>query len=160
MDPITTAIVAALGAGAISGLTETGKIGITDAYQILKDLLAKKFGVWSQVALAVDHLEAKPASTARQGGLQEEIIAVQAEQDTEVLAAAQHLLTLVQPQQAGLGKFTIQNNAPVQGQTIGDHNTITQQFGSPSSSVLNSLIEKTRWCSTPIHRRFLEELLL
>ncbi len=31
--------------------------------------------------------------------------------------------------QAGLGKFTIQNNAPVQGQTIGDHNTITQQFG-------------------------------
>jgi hypothetical protein len=38
-------------------------------------------------------------------------------------------LTLVQPQQAGLGKFTIQNNAPVQGQTIGDHNTITQQFG-------------------------------
>ena len=84
MDPITTAIVAALGAGAISGLTEAGKIGITDAYQILKDLLAKKFGVWSQVALAVDHLEAKPDSTARQGGLQEEIITVHAEQDTEV----------------------------------------------------------------------------
>jgi hypothetical protein len=46
-----------------------------------------------------------------------------------VLAAAEHLLTLAQPQQAGLGKFSIQNNAPVQGQTVGDHNTITQQFG-------------------------------
>jgi hypothetical protein len=42
---------------------------------------------------------------------------------------AKYLLALVQPQQAGLGKFTIQNNASVQGQTIGDHNTLTQQFG-------------------------------
>ena len=129
MDLITSAIVAALGAGAISGLTETSKTGITDAYQALKDLLAKKFGLKSQVVQAVDHLEAKPESASRQEGLQEEIIATQAEQDTEVLAAAKHLLTLLQPQQAGLGKFTIQNNARVQGQTIGDHNTISQQFG-------------------------------
>jgi hypothetical protein len=129
MDPITAAIVAALTAGAVSGLTETGKAAITDAYQALKGLLANKFGAGSQVVLAMDHLEAKPESAGRQGGLTEEIIAVQAERDQEVLAAASHLLMLVQPQQAGLGKFTIQNNAPVQGQTIGDHNTITQQFG-------------------------------
>jgi hypothetical protein len=129
MDPITTAIVAALTAGAVSGLTEASKTVITDTYQALKRLLTKKFGASSQVVQAVDHLEAKPTSTARQQGLQEEMVAVQAEQDSDLLAAAQHLLTLVQPQQAGLGKFTIQNNAPVQGQTIGDHNTITQQFG-------------------------------
>ncbi len=129
MDPITTAIVAALTAGAVSGLTEASKTVITDAYQALKGLLTKKFGASSQVVQAVDHLEAKPTLTARQQGLQEEMVAVQAEQDSDLLAAAQHLLTLVQPQQAGLGKFTIQNNAPVQGQTIGDHNTITQQFG-------------------------------
>lgn len=129
MDPITTAIIAALAAGAISGLTETGKAGITDAYQALKGLLTKKFGAKSQVVQAVDHLEAKPGSTSRQGGLQEEIVAVKAEQDSEVLAAAKHLLTLVQPQQAGLGKFTIQNNAPVQGQNVGDHNVNIQHFG-------------------------------
>ncbi len=35
----------------------------------------------------------------------------------------------VKPQQAGQGKFIIQNNASVQGQTIGNHNIITQQFG-------------------------------
>lgn len=129
MDPITAAIVAALEAGALSGLTETGKTAITDAYQSLKNLLAKKFGPRSQVVQAVDHLEAKPESASRQGGLAEEIVAVGAEQNSEVLAAAKHLLTLVQPQQAGLGKFTVQNNAPAQGQTIGDHNTVTQQFG-------------------------------
>ena len=129
MDPITAAIIAALAAGAISGLTETSKTAISDVYQAFKNLLAKKFGARSKVVQAVDYLEAEPASTARRGELQKEIVAVQAEQDSQVLAAAKHLLTLVQPQQAGLGKFTIQNNAPVQGQTIGDHNTITQQFG-------------------------------
>lgn len=129
MDLITAAIVAALTAGTASGLTETSKTAITDAYQALKGLLTKQFGPKSQVVQAVDHLEAKPDSAHRQGGLAEEMITVQAEQDQEMLAAAMHLLILVQPLQAGLGKFTIQNHAPVQGQTIGDHNTITQQFG-------------------------------
>lgn len=129
MDPITAAIVAALSAGALSGLTETSKTAITDAYQTLKGLLAKKFGSKSQVVQAVDHLEAKPESANRQGGLAEELIALQAERDNEILAAAKHLLTLAQPQQAVAGKYTIQNNAPVQGQVIGDSNTITQQFG-------------------------------
>lgn len=129
MDPITAAIIAALTAGVASGLTETSKVAITDAYQALKGLLAKKFGPKSQVVQAVDHLEARPESANRQGGLAEEMTAIQAEQDSEILAAATHLLRLTQPQQAGAGKFTIQNNAAVQGQTIGDHNTITQQFG-------------------------------
>jgi hypothetical protein len=129
MDPITSAIVAALAAGAISGLTDTSKAAITNAYEALKDLLAKKFGIKSHVVQAVDHLEAKPEWAGLQEELQEEIVAVHGEHDIEVLAAAKHLLTLVQLQQANLGKFTIQNNAPVQGQTIGDHTIITQQFG-------------------------------
>lgn len=129
MDPITAAIVAALSAGAISGLTETSKTAISDAYQALKDLLARKWGVASKVVEAVTLLEAKPDSTGRQNILQEEIAAASVEHDTEALALAQQLQTLVQPQQAGLGKFTIQNNAAVQGQSVGDHNTITQHFG-------------------------------
>jgi hypothetical protein len=129
MDPITTAIVAALGAGAVSGLTDASKTAITDAYKKLKDLLASKFGAKSEVIQAVEALETKSASTGRQGTLQEEITTINAEQDADLLTAAQHLLTLVQPQQAGLGKFTIQNNAPVQGQNVGDRNTISQQFG-------------------------------
>ena len=88
MDPITSAIVAALAAGAVSGLTQTSTTAITDAYQALKGLLAKKFGTGSQVAQAVDHLEAKPNSPARQGGLAEEIIAVQAERDSEKIGRA------------------------------------------------------------------------
>jgi predicted DsbA family dithiol-disulfide isomerase len=129
MDPITTAIVTALSAGATSGLTEVSKTAVTDAYHRLKSLLKQKFGAGSEVVQAIDHLEAKPESAGRQETLQEEIVAVNAEQDHEVLAAAKQVLTLVHAQQAGLGKFAIQNNAPVQGQNVGDHNTITQQFG-------------------------------
>ncbi len=130
MDPITTAIIAALSAGAASGLTETSKTAITDAYSRLKDLLTKKFGAKSEVVQAMSQLETKPDSSGRKEMLQEEIAAVQAEQDEELLTAAKHVLTLVQPQQAGLGKFTIQNNALVQGQNIGDDQQITQHFGN------------------------------
>lgn len=132
MDPISTALItalAALEAGAASGLTEVSKAAISDAYHTLKDLLVRKSGAKSDVALAIRHLEAKPDSRGRQETLQEEITAATFLQDTEALASAQHVLTLVQPQQAGQGKFTIQNNAHVQGQNIGDHNVINQQFG-------------------------------
>ncbi len=126
MDLITTAIVAALSAGAVSGLTEVSKTAITDAYHTLKGLLIQKFGASSKVVQAIDRLEVKPKSAGRQEKLQEEMAAVNVESDHEVLAAAKHVLALVRPQQAIVSKFTIQNNALVQGQTIGDHHTITQ----------------------------------
>src|SRR5204863_3647623 len=114
MDPITTAIVAALSAGATSGLTDTAKAAITDSYSKLKTLVTKKCGASSDIVQAIGKLEAKPQSQGRQETLQEEITAVHIEQDDEIFTAAKHLLTLIQPQQAGMGKYSIQNNAPVQ----------------------------------------------
>lgn len=101
MDPITTAIVAALSAGAISGLTEMSKTAITDAYARLKTLLTKKFGGESDVVHAVNEVEAKPDSAGRQATLQEEVAAVKADQDQEVLHAAQTLLQLFQASPEG-----------------------------------------------------------
>ena len=129
MDLITTAVVAALAAGTVSGITETSKTAITDGYNKLKDLLTKKHGASSDVVQGLDKLETKPKSSGRKDTLQEEIAAVHIEQDDEIRAAAQHLLTLVQPQQAGLGKYNIQITGNVQGQNIGDHQQITQHFG-------------------------------
>ena len=101
MDPITTAIVAALSAGAISGLTETSKTAITDAYARLKTLLTKKFGGESEVVHAVSEVEAKPDSAGRQATLQEEVAAAKADQDQEVLHAVQALLQLLQASAEG-----------------------------------------------------------
>ncbi len=101
MDPITTSIVSALSAGAISGLTETGKTAITDAYDRLKTLLTKKFGGESEVVHAVNEMEAKPDSAGRKATLQEEVAAARVDQDQEVLHAAQALLQLLQASAEG-----------------------------------------------------------
>ncbi len=99
MDPITTAIVAAVTVGAANGLTDTAKTAVSEAYQGVKALLAKKFGAKSAVVEAVKHLEARPDSFTRQQGVQEEVMATHAEQDEEMLALAKHLLSLL-PQAA------------------------------------------------------------
>ncbi|MDQ2885971.1 MAG: hypothetical protein M3Y39_07770 [Chloroflexota bacterium] len=96
MDPITTAIVAALSAGAISGLTEMSKTLVTDTYGKLKVLLSKKFGEHSDVLQAIDQLEKEPDAAGRKETLQEEITAVKADQDCEILQAAQELLHQLQ----------------------------------------------------------------
>src|SRR5215813_9423372 len=124
MDPITTAIVAALSAGAVNGLTEVSKTAITDAYHTLRDLLIQKFGASSKMVKAIDQLETEPESIDRCETLQDEIVAVNADQDHDLLTAAKHVLALVHSQQAVMSKFTIQNNAPVQGQNFAEYQHI------------------------------------
>lgn len=126
MDSITNAIITALSAGVISGLTDTAKATINDSYNKLKGLFPKKFGADSDVVQAIGKLEAKPDSQGRQETLAEEIVAAKAEQDEEILAAAKHVLTLVQSQQA---KFMIQNSGSVYGQVAESHAPITMNFG-------------------------------
>ena len=96
MDPITAAIVAAVSAGAIGGLTEISKTALTDAYGKLKALLVKKFGKESDVVQAVEQVEAKPASDARKALLAEEVTAVKADQDSELRELAQALQQVLQ----------------------------------------------------------------
>ncbi|HLO33894.1 MAG TPA: hypothetical protein VK249_32405 [Anaerolineales bacterium] len=92
MDPITTAIVAAIGAGAVSGATKVAEQAISDAYSKLKELIGKKFGAKSKVVKAVKELEANPQSEGRKGVLKEEVAAAKADQDQELLQLAQSLL--------------------------------------------------------------------
>src|SRR5260370_2093791 len=98
MDPITIAIVAALTAGATSGLTEVAKTMVTDAYQGLKDMIKKKSGDKSTVITSIEVLEANPQSVGRQQTLNEEIVDAHLTQDQDILQAAQSLLSLIKPQ--------------------------------------------------------------
>ena len=88
MDPITTAIVAAL--------AKVGESAIGDAYRALKGVIKKKFGDQSDVAEAVEGLEKRPDSAGRKATLQEELEAAGALQDPEVLRAADALLAKIQ----------------------------------------------------------------
>jgi hypothetical protein len=103
MDPITAAIVAAVSAGAIGGLTEVGKTALTDAYGKLKALLVKKFGKESDVVQAVEQVEAKPVSAARKAALAEEVATAKADLDSELLQFAQALQQVIQSSTGNAG---------------------------------------------------------
>ena len=126
MDPVTTAIVAALTAGAVAGLTDTAKTTITEAYQTLKDVLRKKFGKESNLVKSVEVLEAKPASVVRQQALDEEIIDAKAHQDPDIVQAAQRVLHQIQAQPDG--------ERHVQ-RVIGNYNAVVQGIGNATVNV-------------------------
>lgn len=115
MDTVTVAIIAAL----TTGVNEVGKKLIVDSYAALKALIKKKFGDQSEVAKAIDNLEAKAESSNRQGTLQEEIVEAKADQDPDILRLAQELLNQLKSQsdniqhiQSVMGNY----NASVQGE--------------------------------------------
>ncbi len=126
MDPVTTALVAALTSGAAAGLTDTAKTAITEAYQALKDLLRKKFGSESTLLQSVSVLEAKPTAVSRQQTLDEEIIDIHAHQDPDILHAAQQVL-----QQINASPEAQQHVQHV----IGDYNAVVQGIGNATVNV-------------------------
>lgn len=95
MEPITTAVIAALTVGTASGVTETAKTAISDGYAGLKALISQKCGSKSEVSEAIDRLQAKPDSPGRQQMLAEELKASDASADPEIMGAAQSLLELI-----------------------------------------------------------------
>jgi len=84
MDPVTTAIVTALG--------KLGEIAIMDAYEALKAAIAHKCGVDSDLVGAVEKLEEKPDSAGRKEMLKEEVAEAKADQDPDIRRAAEALL--------------------------------------------------------------------
>jgi len=95
MDPVTAAIIAALSAGAASGATDVAKKAIVEGYEGLKGLLKKKFGSDSEAADAIEKFQDTPDSPKRQETLVQELKAVNAAGDPELLRAARSLLELI-----------------------------------------------------------------
>jgi hypothetical protein len=92
MDPLAS-LVTALVAGAAAALQSTVEQGVKDGYAALKGLIQRKY---AQVSL--DQLEANPSSKSRRGVVEEDLAAVKADQDAEVLQHAQALLEAIQRQ--------------------------------------------------------------
>lgn len=133
MDPITTAILAAVLAGATAGLTDTTKKVIAEGYEALKAKIKAKFGAESDLTEAVAKVEAKPDSEGRKTTLQEEVETAKADQDPDLLAAAQKLMETIQSQTGQAASAIVNGNGViVQGNVGGDVVTgtkITQTAG-------------------------------
>ena len=92
MDPLMS-VVTALAAGAAAALQSTVEQGVKDSYASLKGLIQRKYA-----RVNVEQLEANPSSKSRRGVAEEDLKAVGADQDAEVLQHAQALLEAIQRQ--------------------------------------------------------------
>lgn len=119
MDPITTAIIAAVAAG----ITDIGKKAVGDAYQGLKTLIKSKFGQENKISKAITELEASPEAEGRKQILAETVAQQKAAQDPELLNIAKELIRALQESESGrqaLAKYQIDaRNAQIG--VMGDH---------------------------------------
>ena len=116
MDPITAALVSALTAGLVSGVTKIGEGLVGDAYQALKTALGKKFGKKNKVTQAVKELESDPGSVRAQEVLARSVREAGADRDQELLKLAKHLNRMV---------VNINQNAGDHAVQIGQGNTVS-----------------------------------
>jgi hypothetical protein len=68
VEPVTTALVTALAAGAAAGLKDTAAQAVKDAYAKLKGLIRTRYP-----NVSIDQLEQQPTSKARQGVVGEDL---------------------------------------------------------------------------------------
>lgn len=126
MDPITL-IVTALAAGAVSALQDGASAAVKDAYARLTGLVKRRFAHRPKGELVLAEHEAAPQTWEKP--LAAELSAAGAEGDTDLVAAAQALMSLVDKAGSQSGKYVV-TVRDSQGVQVGDHNTQTNTFGS------------------------------
>jgi hypothetical protein len=127
MDPITL-IVAALAAGATSGVAEAAAAAVKDAYASLRALVRKRFAGRPAAELILTRHENAPETW--QAPLAAELSEVGADRDADLVAAAQALMSLVDQAGAHAGKYTVDARG-AHGVQVGDHNRQDNVFNAP-----------------------------
>lgn len=127
MDPVSL-ILTAISTGAAAAAKDTASEAIKDAYSGLKSLINKHLHGNQQATLALSAFEKDPETW--QKPVEKTIGDTGAGADPEVVAAAQHLMQLVRPEQHAEGKFNIQTTGTIQGQQIGDFGQQQNVFGT------------------------------
>jgi hypothetical protein len=125
MDPVTL-IVTALAAGATSVLQDDVKGAVKQAFTRLQALVKRRLGGRSSGEFVLAQHEQAPDIYEKP--LEAELNAVNAAADSDVIAAAQELMRLLDSQGTAAGKYTvsIRNSSGVQ---VGEHNTQVNNFG-------------------------------
>jgi hypothetical protein len=127
MEPVTL-ILAALGAGALAGGQSVAGDAIKDTYVGLKELIKRKFAGKPHAELALTEHEADPKTW--EAPLKKALTQEHLDQDPEIIEAAQKVMSLIQPQQAAMGKYNMQITGDVQGFAQGDYQHVNMNFGN------------------------------
>ncbi|MEU1205474.1 hypothetical protein [Nocardia sp. NPDC005825] len=112
MEPLTTIVATAIALGAATGLTDTTKQAIVDAYRGLKALIVQRYRV------EVAAVEKKPDSQSKLASLAEDLDDAGAGQDTELLVAAQQLIAAVRAQAPDAGEVVGVDLAGIEAQAL------------------------------------------
>jgi ClpP class serine protease len=133
MDPISLALITAVGVGVTSSVTDATKASLVAGYTALKTRLVEKIGrMHPKVQEALAELEAAPTSQARQAVLVEEITATDLPHDRELLDLAQTLLRDIQQIAPGTQIIHhIQNSAVSNSGTANNYNIQGDQYLKP-----------------------------
>ena len=126
MDPISL-ILGALAAGVTASLQETAGQAVKDAYAGLKALLIRKFENKPAANTALEEHEKHPEVWEKP--LERALKETNADQDKDIVQAAQFLFTLINPQQAEAGKYNVEITGDVQGFVQGDNAKVNMNFG-------------------------------
>jgi hypothetical protein len=130
MDPVTL-IVAALTAGATTGVGDTAATAVKDAYQGLKELLSARFSGKKTAEVALAEHEADPQTW--QAPLTKELVKTGADTDPSVIELAQRLMALLDEAGSSTGKYSVDLRG-AQGTQVGDHNRQLNQFSAPPTA--------------------------
>lgn len=106
MDPITTAIIAAL----VSGINAVGSQAVTDAYSALKRVILKKLPKSSDAKEAFEALESSPESEAPQQRLNTSLVEERVSDNAEVISLLNTLIEKMSVSSSGqsaLSKYNI-----------------------------------------------------
>lgn len=133
MDPITSAIVAALSAGVTAGLTDTAKKLISDLYSSIKEMIQKKHGKDNKAIKAINDLENKSDFAPYQVSLQQRVSELKLDQDSELINLATKLLSAIQQSENKGNPQTNQNIYGNGNAVAGTGGTATINIQQPKS---------------------------
>jgi len=133
MDPITSAIIAALAAGVTAGLTDTAKKLISDLYNSIKEKIKQKDGKDSKAIKAIKDLESEPDFAPYQSGLQHRVNELKLDKDPELISLATKLLSAIEQSQSKANLQTIQNVYGNGNVVAGTGGTATINIQQPKS---------------------------
>ena len=125
MEPVSL-ILTALIAGIKAAAPSVGAAALSDAYLGLKTLIQNKFANNEKAKQAYEDFENDPDTYEKP--ISKHLQMAGADQDDDIIKAAQKLMSLIEPEQFAKGKFNIQAGGDVFGIAQDTKGDVTQTF--------------------------------
>ena len=142
MSIVIKVLIAAINGYTIDSVFQPPQVPVVGAYYRLKSALEQKYGVEGNLIKALEMLEQRPGSGPRIAVLEEEITVAQVEQDPEIVALAEALLTELNSQTVDESAGLESGDSPPQEFEADNKAPLVSSRPLPSSRVLLQLPPK------------------